>query len=622
MKELPHQIGAADGLPDAFRAFAAAMHRHPDGQTDTYALFDRNGRYVAHHTISASACEPSPTIHTFDTKPFSTLVAECRRDQAYRTAVLDWPAPHPKSPTRRLAVMPVLTEDDKPLAYLLCVTEREEEALRAALPLAALSLEAHIARRSERERRLEVERTAQSIETIYCSALQIYSHNDGDQVLTELMRLLEWIHPNRKFEIYLSHDQYCRVASVKPLLFRHSDGDNRFRAFTEARVVVGRNETGDPYEAVFPLRGNQGVYGVLRLEISAELPLTEEAMRATVLLAETTGNAFENARLYEQSNRLVGELRLINEITHRLNQSLKLRDIFHFASTELRTIFDADFSCILELDKELRKLIVRASEPSMFASEHFGVDYGFSGVVIETKEPIIISDYHTETNIRSIWMDETNSRSLLASPILVEGDVVGVILVAHRQENYFSYDNYKLLQTLSGHIGLAISNASLHAEVRKMAHTDRLTGLYARHYLDEQIGLFQKTHDCGSLVVVDIDNFKLINDTHGHQAGDRVLIQVSSIVRACIRDGDIASRWGGEELAVYLARVSKDQAMHVAERIRKRVAEETNPAVSVSCGVSDWKTDDEKISVESLFYRADMALYKAKHLGKNRICCD
>jgi len=143
--------------------------------------------------------------------------------------------------------------------------------------------------------------------------------------------------------------------------------------------------------------------------------------------------------------------------------------------------------------------------------------------------------------------------------------------------------------------------------------------LYVRHYLDEQANLMQKKDFCGSLIVVDIDNFKRVNDTYGHQVGDKILIQVSQIIKSCIRDSDIAARWGGEELAVYLPQVAKDQTLRIAERIRHRVQQETSPQVTVSCGVSDWNWEEDKISVESLFYRADMALYQAKNNGRNQI---
>jgi diguanylate cyclase (GGDEF)-like protein len=251
--------------------------------------------------------------------------------------------------------------------------------------------------------------------------------------------------------------------------------------------------------------------------------------------------------------------------------------------------------------------------------EAFSTEYGFCGIIYRTKEPLIISDYWNTRVVTSKLMDNTGSRSLIATPIFVEGEVVGVIFVANKVPNFFSYENYKLLQVMSTHIGLAVTNASLHAEVRRMVITDNLTGLHARHYLDEQIQNRLHKDAFGSLILVDIDYFKQVNDTFGHQVGDQILIKVSEIIKSVIRQGDIAARWGGEELAVYLPDVRKEQAQLIAERIRQRVLEETEPSVTVSCGVSEWALDHEKISVESLFYRADMALYDAKNRGRNCI---
>ena len=172
---------------------------------------------------------------------------------------------------------------------------------------------------------------------------------------------------------------------------------------------------------------------------------------------------------------------------------------------------------------------------------------------------------------------------------------------------------------LSIHIGLALSNATLHAEVRRLANLDMLTGLYVRHYLDSVIHERQAHEFCGSLIVVDIDQFKQVNDTFGHQTGDQVLKQVSEIVTSSVRSEDVCARWGGEELAIYMPQVSVRQALDYAEVIRKRVAEETRPPVTVSSGIAEWNWMDEKVSVESLFYRADMALYSAKNGGRNRI---
>ncbi|MNI23870.1 putative diguanylate cyclase YdaM [compost metagenome] len=239
-----------------------------------------------------------------------------------------------------------------------------------------------------------------------------------------------------------------------------------------------------------------------------------------------------------------------------------------------------------------------------------------------TGEALILSDYRNADGSYSRLMDATGSNSVIATPLNVGGEVRGAIMLTHREPHFFSYDSYRLLQAMAGHIGLAVGNARLHAEVRRLANRDSLTGLYARHYLDEVIKDKQISEFCGSLIVVDIDQFKMVNDTYGHQKGDKILRQVSEIVKSSIRQGDIAARWGGEELAVYLPQLGVQQAVFVAERIRKRVMSETEPRVTVSCGIAEWSWTDDKVSVESLFYRADMALYEAKNNGRNQVVLD
>jgi diguanylate cyclase (GGDEF)-like protein len=296
-----------------------------------------------------------------------------------------------------------------------------------------------------------------------------------------------------------------------------------------------------------------------------------------------------------------------------------LNETFHFAMNELLHIFNADYCNLMQLNNETGMFQVMATNLPDMASDSFTAEYGFCGIVRQTKEPLIVSDYWSTRVVSSKMMDATGSRSLIAAPIMAGTDVVGVIMVAHKNPNYFSYSNYKLLSVLSTHIGLAISNASLHAEVRRMVITDNLTGLHVRHYLNEQIQSKMRKDPCGSLILVDIDNFKKVNDTYGHQIGDSILIAVSDAIRSCIRDTDIAARWGGEELAVYLPHIRAEQAYRIAERIRSKVERDTSPPVTVSCGLSEWTFEDDKISVESLFYRADMALYEAKNSGRNRI---
>ncbi|GGD65255.1 sensor domain-containing diguanylate cyclase [Paenibacillus nasutitermitis] len=461
------------------------------------------------------------------------------------------------------------------------------------------------------------EKDAVRRDTLFQTAKRLHDQNDVTSVLNVLLIDVENLYPHAEVDLYLSQDHVNGDRRVKPLLLRHSAADLYAQAFLEGRQVV-EYEDDDQLKLAIPMSGKQAVYGVLSISMRKEL-MEDSDIGALVMLCDTAGSAFENAKLFEQSNLLIGELQLINELTKRLNKSLRLNEIFQFAMSELLHIFKADYCSLLQLNKETNHFQVMASNWPLAANEIYSTAYGFCGMVFDTKEPLIISDYQCTPVVSSKLMDETHSRSLIAAPIMANTDVVGVIMVTHKNPNYFSYDNYKLLQVLSTHIGLAVTNASLHAEVRRMVITDNLTGLHARHYLNERIQARQRKDKCGSLVLVDIDHFKKVNDTFGHQIGDRILIRVSEVIRSCIRDSDIAARWGGEELAVYLPQIRSEQAHQIAERIRSRVEMMTEPSVTVSCGLSEWTFEDEKISVESLFYRADMALYEAKNNGRNRI---
>ncbi|MNH98549.1 putative diguanylate cyclase YdaM [compost metagenome] len=449
---------------------------------------------------------------------------------------------------------------------------------------------------------------------------RLHDKIDVDAVLNEVLDSIVRVYPNARLEILMSQDHQSSNSRVKSLQLQGETDRFCVQAFMEGKLL--RNsfwaEDGQQHlEIAVPLSGKQGVYGVFHLFIPYE-QFEEADIQLVGMLADTAGTAFENAKLYEQSNQLIHELRLINELTQQLSQSLQLKDVFKFATEELLHIFGAEYCCISQLDKDKDFFEMVSTNVTSLSKEIFPRDCGFCGLVYATKEPIILSDYHNYGRVYSKLMEDTGSNSLIGAPLMIRGEVSGAILLTHTRSHYFSYENYKLLQVLSTHIGLAIANASLHAEVRRMANRDMLTGLFARHYLDDKLLEFQRRDAKGSLIVVDIDKFKQVNDTYGHQIGDKILKQVCNIIKSTIRKIDLSARWGGEELAVYLPGMDLEECYQLAEKIRERVAAETAPQVTVSCGVSNWNRKDEKISVESLFYRADMALYRSKNNGRNQ----
>ena len=158
------------------------------------------------------------------------------------------------------------------------------------------------------------------------------------------------------------------------------------------------------------------------------------------------------------------------------------------------------------------------------------------------------------------------------------------MIVVHSAPYAFSFDTFKLLKSLIHHSTLAFTNTILREELEKMVITDHLTKLYSRNYLDEKIKESMGIDGEGTFIIIDIDDFKSINDTYGHQIGDDVIIQVAQIIQANIRSTDVGARWGGEELAIYLPRVSMETGIQIAERLVIKVREESNPKITVSCG--------------------------------------
>jgi len=193
----------------------------------------------------------------------------------------------------------------------------------------------------------------------------------------------------------------------------------------------------------------------------------------------------------------------------------------------------------------------------------------------------------------------------------------------------FTETELGLLEMLIGCLICPIRNALMYREAIQNSLEDPLTGagnrLALENTLEREVGLALRHKQALSVIVVDIDHFKCVNDDHGHQAGDKVLKDVARQLALCCRDTDSAYRayrYGGEEFVLILSNTSTEGSLIVAERIRASIAALSCPhegetlKVTVSVGVSSLLNDD---NMSRLFQRADKALYKAKHKGRNRV---
>jgi diguanylate cyclase (GGDEF)-like protein len=209
-----------------------------------------------------------------------------------------------------------------------------------------------------------------------------------------------------------------------------------------------------------------------------------------------------------------------------------------------------------------------------------------------------------------------------------EPGYLGVISIA-RHSPAFSRDEQDLLDYPAGQAAVSIENASLHETVERQAVTDELTGLAntrAFHSIpDREIERARRFATPLGLVMIDLDNFKRVNDRYGHQQGDEVLASVAGVLRAFSRDIDAPARYGGEELAVILPQTDAEGAWRLAERMREAVEELRIPRVgergalriTASFGVA--ALPESAADKEGLVAAADAALYRAKRGGKNRV---
>ena len=203
------------------------------------------------------------------------------------------------------------------------------------------------------------------------------------------------------------------------------------------------------------------------------------------------------------------------------------------------------------------------------------------------------------------------------------------MLTAVNKSEGFTQEDVNTLLTLAVHSTLAIENARFLEETERMAVTDGLTGLYNhkefQKRLAEEVERGTRYGKEFALLMMDIDHFKIFNDTHGHPVGDAILKEIVKITKKCIRTVDIAARYGGEEFAIILPETNAEGAKTVAERIRQSISDSPfqTPGghlahLSVSIGISLFPADASKR--EELIVAADEALYFAKNGGRNRIC--
>ncbi len=212
-------------------------------------------------------------------------------------------------------------------------------------------------------------------------------------------------------------------------------------------------------------------------------------------------------------------------------------------------------------------------------------------------------------------------------PLMIENEIIGVLNLNDNEKGYFNVTDLDFFLNVSEFISLSISNAQSFEKAERLSVTDGLTGLSNRQHLEallmSEILRSRRYRTPLSLVMMDVDYFKSVNDTFGHQEGDEVLTGVASIIKKLCRSQDVAARYGGEEFLLILPETNGLGARTIAERVREEVEnhrfnhEGKTHSVTISCGIAEINNEENQ-SVASLIGVADAALYRAKESGRNQ----
>jgi diguanylate cyclase (GGDEF)-like protein len=443
---------------------------------------------------------------------------------------------------------------------------------------------------------------------------KFHSSMNMDELLGEIIRTLREVYPAFTYYLLLSNDNHSH--EELPIKDLEYDSENSIALKAYVTGTIQFEESNDMLRSILyaPLKGKQGVYGVLQVIAPNTLIFPKNEVEFITLLAHTAGSALENAQLYQQSKKLVSDLQLINETSQCLNANLRLSETIHYMSDQITRSFDTqEVGFVLHSPHQEKAKVLPGSSSFFFSIQASEYIYYLMDRIEKENDSLFIGDFHLPEG-----KDELCFRSVMAIPMELGEDLYGFAIALHQEPYFFTFESFKLLQSLIHHSTLAFTNSMLREELENMIITDHLTKLHSRNYLDEVIQKSMKEDVEGTFILIDIDNFKIINDTFGHQIGDEVLIQVSNLIKENIRESDVGARWGGEELAIYLPKVPVAAGVMIAERLVEKVAQYSQPHVTVSCGISYW-TKERLDTYKYLFKRADEALYLAKGTGKNKV---
>jgi diguanylate cyclase (GGDEF)-like protein len=408
----------------------------------------------------------------------------------------------------------------------------------------------------------------------------------------------------------------------EPLLINDANRDSR------GATISGTDDI-DESMLVVPMRYDGATVGVITLSKLGLDGFDSDDLRLLTILADHAATALETARLLTRSQELARELRRLLDMSGELSESLDPFQVANLMAGHLARAMGVDECAISYWDRPSGRLESLGYYPPIRLEElepYFEVaGYPETLRVLERGQTVIIDadDRHADPAEVQLLKRDGN-RVLVMLPLVAKGQAIGLVELFSRTEVRWDPQRLEVARTMANEAAMALENARLYEDLRRRADRDPLTGFYNHRYLHERMGeevvRSQRGKRPMSVMMLDLDDFKLVNDTFGHLFGDRFLAWTAELIRATLRASDVPARYGGDEFAVILPDTDADEAGRAAERIleafrdRPFTAEQRGPVpIVASIGVATFPTDGR--TATELIAAADRALYAVKRDG-------
>ncbi len=325
---------------------------------------------------------------------------------------------------------------------------------------------------------------------------------------------------------------------------------------------------------------------------------------------------------------LVGSYRRLADVFHDLLSEQSLDSLLVRIADTLDEIVPYEALHVYEADEPKRELVpalVRSEWAEEILSERFPFGEGITGWAVDNREPVLANQAHLDPRVRFVPGTPVEPEALIVVPLIARGVLKGTLNVYRIGDDAsFTEQEFELAKRFGDAAALALDNAHIRASLEHQAQTDSLTGLYNHRYFHErlrhELTRASRGHAGVALVMMDIDDFKKVNDVYGHAVGDQVLTELATELRSAVRSTDVVCRIGGEEFAVIVPAGEGAHATALAERLARRLAQvefDLAGTIAVSVGVAHGP--EHAANPRELIACAEAAMMTAKARGKNQV---